>query len=72
MARRFSWHPRSQSRALDSLDRREGKVRCECTVENGGFRYAGKLYDSLSGAAVTAAKDLGFSGTRSTVTCSGA
>ena len=42
---------------------REGKVRCECTVEAGGFRYEGKLYNSLSGAASAAAKDLGLSGT---------
>ena len=42
---------------------REGKVRCECTVEAGGFRYEGKLYNSLSGAAAAAAKDLKLSGT---------
>ena len=42
---------------------REGKVRCECTVEAGGFRYEGKLYSSLSGAASAAAKDLKLSGT---------
>jgi len=42
---------------------REGKVRCECTVEAEGFRYKGKLYNSLSGAAAAAAKDLKLSGT---------
>lgn len=42
---------------------REGKVRCECTVEDGGFRYAGELYGSLSGAAAAAAKALKLSGT---------
>lgn len=41
----------------------EGKVRCECTVEAGGFRYKGELFNSLSGAAAAAAKDLGLSGT---------
>jgi DUF2924 family protein len=42
---------------------REGKVRCECTLEAGGFRYEGKLYNSLSGVAAAAAKDLKLSGT---------
>jgi hypothetical protein len=42
---------------------RAGKVRCECTVDTEGFRYKGKLYSSLSGAAAAAAKDLGLSGT---------
>lgn len=39
---------------------RHGAVRCECTVEEGGVRYAGKMYRSLSSAAVAAAKDLGL------------
>jgi hypothetical protein len=37
---------------------RHGAVRCKCTVEEGGIRYAGKVYTSLSGAAMAAAKDL--------------
>lgn len=40
---------------------RDGSVRCECTVDADGIRYAGKLYRSLSGAAMAAAKDLGLS-----------
>jgi hypothetical protein len=44
---------------LKKLDR-HGAVRCECTVEEGGFRYAGELYRSLSAAAMAAAKDLGL------------
>ena len=39
---------------------RHGAVRCECTVEDGGIRYAGKVYRSLSAAAMAAAKDLGL------------
>jgi hypothetical protein len=39
---------------------RHGAVRCECTVEAGGFRYAGEVYRSLSAAAMAAAKDLGL------------
>jgi hypothetical protein len=39
---------------------RHGNVRCECTVEQGGIRYAGKLYKSLSAAAIAATKDLGL------------
>jgi len=39
---------------------RSGKVRCTCTVEEGGIRYKGTLYKSLSGAALAAAKDLGL------------
>jgi hypothetical protein len=37
---------------------RHGAVRCKCTVEEGGIRYSGKVYTSLSGAAMAAAKDL--------------
>jgi len=40
---------------------RDKSVRCECTVEADGIRYADKLYRSLSGAAMAAAKDLGLS-----------
>src|SRR4051794_8463426 len=36
---------------------RYGIVRCECTVEEGGIRYAATLYRSLSAAAMAAAKD---------------
>jgi hypothetical protein len=39
---------------------RHGAVRCECAVEDGGVRYAGKVYRSLSAAAMAAAKDLGL------------
>jgi hypothetical protein len=39
---------------------RSGKVRCTCTVEEGGIRYKDTLYKSLSGAALAAAKDLGL------------
>lgn len=39
---------------------RHGAVRCECTVEKDGVHYAGKVYKSLSAAAMAAAKDLGI------------
>lgn len=39
---------------------RDGKVRCECTVVDGGIQYAGKLYGSLSGAGLAATHDLGL------------
>lgn len=39
---------------------RHGAVRCECTIESDGIRYAGKVYRSLSSAAMAAAKDLGL------------
>jgi hypothetical protein len=39
---------------------RYGTVRCACTVEEGGIRYDGNLYRSLSAAAMAAAKDLGL------------
>jgi len=39
---------------------RHGAVRCECTVEEGGIRYEGSVYRSLSAAAMAAAKDLGL------------
>jgi hypothetical protein len=39
---------------------RHGAVRCECTVEADGIRYAGKIYKSLSAAAMAAAKELGL------------
>jgi hypothetical protein len=41
---------------------RGGQVRCECTIEEGGFRYRDTLYRSLSGAASAAAADLGIKG----------
>ena len=44
---------------LQKVDR-HGKVRCECTIEAGGFRYSGELYRSLSAAAMAAAKGLGL------------
>lgn len=39
---------------------RYGTVRCECTVDEAGICYKGKLYGSLSGAAMAAASDLGL------------
>ena len=39
---------------------RHGNVRCECTVEADGIRYAGTLHRSLSGAAMAAARNLGL------------
>jgi hypothetical protein len=39
---------------------RHGAVRCECMVEADGIRYAGKVFKSLSAAAMAAAKDLGL------------
>lgn len=38
---------------------RHGAVRCKCTVEADGVRYGGKLYRSISAAALAAARDLG-------------
>ena len=43
--------------AIQKKDR-YGIVRCECSVEEGGIRYDGNLYRSLSAAAMAAAKDL--------------
>jgi hypothetical protein len=39
---------------------RHGNIRCECTVEQDGIRYAGKLYKSLSAAAIAATKNMGL------------
>jgi hypothetical protein len=39
-----------------------GNVRCKCTVGDDGIRYEGKVYKSLSAAAMAAAKDLGIGG----------
>lgn len=41
---------------------RSGNVRCKCTVGDDGIRYDGKVYKSLSAAAMAAAKDLGIGG----------
>jgi hypothetical protein len=49
----------AQGTLLQKRDR-HGAVRCECTVEADGIRYAGKVYKSLSAAAMAAAKDLGL------------
>lgn len=35
-------------------------VRCECIIEEHGIRYAGNVYQSLSAAAIAAARDLGL------------
>ena len=53
---------RTPGTVLKKLDR-TGAVRCECTVEADGFRFDGKLYSSISAAAVAAAKSLGLAGT---------
>ena len=40
---------------------RAGKVRCSCTVlEDGRIEYAGKIFSSISAAALAAARDLGL------------
>lgn len=39
---------------------RHGTVRCQCTVVEGGIRYKGRVFRSLSGAAMAAATDLGL------------
>ena len=45
-----------------SKSNRKGKT-VKCTVEAEGYRYKGKVYGSISGAAVAAAKDLGLAAT---------
>jgi hypothetical protein len=44
---------------LEKRDR-HGELRCSCTVGKEGIRYAGKVYSSISSAALAAAKDLGL------------
>jgi hypothetical protein len=44
---------------IEKSDRHDA-VRCKCTIEEGGIRYEKKVYTSLSGAAMAAAKDLGL------------
>lgn len=39
---------------------RHGTVRCQCTVVEDGIRYKGRVFGSLSGAAMAAAQDLGL------------
>jgi hypothetical protein len=39
---------------------RHGAVRCQCTVVEEGVRYKGRVFGSLSGAAMAAAQDLGL------------
>lgn len=39
---------------------RHGVIRCECSVEKEGVRYAGTIYRSISSAALAAARDLGL------------
>ncbi len=39
---------------------RHGAVRCQCTVVEDGIRYKGRVFRSLSGAAMAAAQDLGL------------
>lgn len=54
---------------LQHIVDRHGSVRCECTVEDGGVRYAGKVYRSLSAAAMAAAKDLGLTNRTQNLWC---
>ena len=44
---------------IKKLDR-DGKVRATCTVVKDGFKYAGKVYASISSAAMAAMKKLGL------------
>lgn len=44
---------------LIKRDARTGKERARCEIVEGGVMYAGKLYTSLSGAAIAALRDLG-------------
>jgi hypothetical protein len=39
---------------------RHGAARCQCTVVEGGIRYKGRVFRSLSGAAMAAATDIGL------------
>ena len=39
---------------------RQGNVKCECRIEEDGVHYAGKVYRSLSTAAIAAAQDMGL------------
>lgn len=39
---------------------RHGAERCRCEVTEEGILYAGKLYESISGAALVAQRDLGL------------
>lgn len=47
---------------IKKLDR-DGKVRAACTVVKDGFKYAGKVYASISSAAMAAMKKLGLKST---------
>jgi hypothetical protein len=47
---------------IRKLDRK-GNIRCECKVVEGGIDYKGQVYQSLSGAGLAAAKDLGLKST---------
>ncbi|MGH9885615.1 MAG: hypothetical protein ACREBE_08810 [bacterium] len=44
---------------IKKVDRHD-TVRCQCTVVEGGIRYKGRVFRSLSGAAMAAATDLGL------------
>lgn len=39
---------------------RYGAIRCQCTIVEDGVRYKGRVFRSLSGAAMAAATDLGL------------
>ena len=60
--------PGTVPRKLD----RAGTVRCECTVEAGGYKYDGKVYGSLSGAAARLRRSCSSPARASTATSFGA
>jgi hypothetical protein len=41
---------------------RSGRTRCECKIEEAGFKYGDTVHPSLSAAASAAATDLGIQG----------
>jgi hypothetical protein len=56
---RFHYLPKVGT-VIEKRDR-NGKLRARCTVLEGGkIRYGGKVYESLSGAAVAACEKLGL------------
>lgn len=51
--------PLTPGTVLQKRDR-HGMLRCECVVVEGGYRFEGTVYKSLSAAALAAAKSLGL------------
>lgn len=51
--------PLTPGTVLQKRDR-HGMLRCECVVAEGGYRFEGTVYKSLSAAALAAAKSLGL------------